>query len=70
MSEKSPSFVMWSFAFYSVAYEAIVWGVFGWAVFGLGRSPWWFALALLLSGCQISVNRWRTLFDGIPRKAF
>lgn len=66
----APPYVMWSFAAYSVAYEGIVWGLFGWAVFIEGRSPWWALLALLLSGCQISASRWRSLFDGKPRDTF
>jgi Na+/H+ antiporter NhaC len=59
----------WVFAvtylIYIIFYEALVLGGCAYIVFGLGKSGWWFLLAVGLSNAAYSPKKWRELFKKI-----
>ncbi|MDO8641457.1 MAG: hypothetical protein Q7R33_07960 [Nitrosarchaeum sp.] len=52
-----------TFLIYSILYECLVLGGCGYVVFGLHYSGWWFVLAVILSACQWSPEKWSLLFE-------
>ena len=56
-----------SYMVYILMYEALVIGGCGYVVFGLGRSGWWFLLALLMSAGAYKPASWNALLTGVDK---
>ena len=59
----------WLLAFWlllSVAWDVLVFGMCTYLVFWRGNSGWWFALASLLTFCNISLFKALRLRFGVP----
>ena len=47
-----------TYLIYIIVFETLIWGGTGYAVFFLGRSGWWFLLALIVSSAAYSPYHW------------
>ena len=47
-----------TYLIYIIAFEGLVLGGTGYAVFVLGKSGWWFLLALIVSGAAYEPQTW------------
>ena len=61
----SKSWLGVTYLLYVVWWDAVLFGGAGYVVFWLDRSPWWFLLAVILSGCSYTPGQW---IHGLPRE--
>lgn len=52
-----------TYLIYIILWKGLIIGGCSYIVFGLGRSGWWFLLAVMLSAAAYNPSHWRKLWD-------